>query len=145
MIVLLAEGKSPYTVAAELRVNPATIYDWMKRPEIADELARRDEAMRESARRTMQASAVAVADELVRIATGFEEDEDGAVDAKGRPLRRAVRVDPSRVQAARAILDRIGLGAAQTVQLGGGVEVAFPDLRALTPEQLAALAAEDQR
>ncbi len=148
-LAMLVEGESPIRVAKLVKVNKSVVYDWLKMPAFADELARRieerDGALRqgvERARRRLHGAAFDAADTLVQMATGDlilpdETDDDRRV--------RAPRVDTGRVRAAEAVLNRVGLAASQTVTLAGGVDLTLPDLRAYTPEQLAAMAGDDAK
>lgn len=137
---LLVAGQPVHKVAAEVGVAPQTIYKWMERPDFADELARRQEALVAAARRRLHGAAFDAADTLVEMAIGNLVVEDEEVE--GRP-RRAARVDPGRVRAAEAVLNRVGLPAGQSVTLDGGVAVTLPDLRGHTPEQLRAMVGDD--
>lgn len=125
-LVLLLEGKSPRAVAREMKISNTTIYNWMNRPDFSDRLARGQAEQVEAARRKLVSGAEDAAQALVDIAAG-----------------KSARLDSAQVQAIRALLDRVGLVGVTGLTVQGKVSVDLPDLRALTPEQLAALAAEE--
>lgn len=143
-LLLLVEGQSPYQIAPVIGVSVQTIYDWLKRPEFADELARRLEESVAAARRTLLGAAQGAATALVKMSSGDLVVDDGDDEGDRRP-QRAPRVDTGRVRAAEAVLNRVGLAASQTVTLAGGVDLTLPDMRAYTPEQLAAMAGDDAK
>lgn len=98
-VEMLCAGKTVKQVANALGVNPSTVYDWIKIPEVRTEYDRLLDEMRDAARDRLRASALVAADSL-RFVTRRGEKQHGP-----------------RVSAATAILDRVGLTVPKEVKL----------------------------
>lgn len=110
----LAMGATYTELAAAYRKKRQTVAEWAKHPEVQAEIeAIRQEILAEAKGLLVRAAPIAI-QVLIGRATGKSKDSDGVV--------ANIETTPAAsVAAARALLDLVGLGEPQKIELSGNV------------------------